>query len=531
MPQGFLAAIVSVAVILLLQVCAAVVGAVSASRDSQAAMRQLFTVVGDVTIERVERFTEVAQSAVEQTAAELERMGGDADLDYWAASLYGRMELTPQIRAMKVGFADGDSIELRRTEEGFVLHAYTLGGDGTTETRQYNAYFGLVDRTVGEVDRGADARLRPWYQAAIAADGTTWTVPYLEFATGDQGVSGVRAARIEGDVFAVAAADLSLEGLSAVLDGLPLGTDGQAFVLDSLDVVVAAPGSFADQMDSLRQETGAVPTAQSLGLTDVPGSATSGPDGAFGWDGQHMILERPFPAGTGPSWSIQVRATRAGLAPDVTAVQRTVLWTAGIAAVLVVAFLVLAIRIWRPLERMQKRATRDALTGLSNRYDLRSRGQGMLDSVGTGGEAVCVIAFDLDGLKELNDTRGHPAGDRALVTTAKVLAAHTRPRDIVARLGGDEFVVARRSNGDDDVAAAVDRLRSAVSTRLSQAFPKGTGVGITAGWALSQGGKPRFDELHRRADAALVQGKATAKGRTYRWTKPEAVSPKKSPKT
>ena len=67
------------------------------------------------------------------------------------------------------------------------------------------------------------------------------------------------------------------------------------------------------------------------------------------------------------------------------------------------------------------------------------------------GTPSSVIYFDLNGLKQLNDTKGHAAGDAAILKVAKILARNVRESDIVGRLGGDEFGV-MLSHADEDAA-------------------------------------------------------------------------------
>ena len=117
------------------------------------------------------------------------------------------------------------------------------------------------------------------------------------------------------------------------------------------------------------------------------------------------------------------------------------------------------------LERvLSDQATRDPLTGLLNREGLSRR----LQERGTDlspGFVTTVVYADLDGLKHVNDTIGHAAGDDMLREVARRLTASTRDGDIVARVGGDEFLVITTTSatGQDPASAVITRLRSELS--------------------------------------------------------------------
>ena len=98
-------------------------------------------------------------------------------------------------------------------------------------------------------------------------------------------------------------------------------------------------------------------------------------------------------------------------------------------------------------------ARTDALTAVANRRALEDAIAEEARRCERYGGAFCLAALDVDGFKELNDTRGHGAGDAALRLLADVLARRVRRTDLVARLGGDEFVVLMRG-----VSAAEGRI-------------------------------------------------------------------------
>jgi diguanylate cyclase (GGDEF)-like protein/PAS domain S-box-containing protein len=92
-------------------------------------------------------------------------------------------------------------------------------------------------------------------------------------------------------------------------------------------------------------------------------------------------------------------------------------------------------------ERISHLAHHDALTGLFNRYNLENRLSQAKLAARREGERLAVLFIDMDRFKVINDTLGHPIGDRLLIEVAQRLLASVRESDIVARLGGDEFVV------------------------------------------------------------------------------------------
>ena len=84
---------------------------------------------------------------------------------------------------------------------------------------------------------------------------------------------------------------------------------------------------------------------------------------------------------------------------------------------------------------------RDPLTGLANRRQFRAVLEREIDVVARSGQSALLLMLDIDHFKKINDTHGHPAGDRVLQAVAKCLNACVRPKDTVARYGGEEFAV------------------------------------------------------------------------------------------
>ncbi|MGN6600001.1 MAG: diguanylate cyclase domain-containing protein [Actinomycetes bacterium] len=176
--------------------------------------------------------------------------------------------------------------------------------------------------------------------------------------------------------------------------------------------------------------------------------------------------------------------------------------------------------------RLQHDATHDALTSLPNRWLAMTRlrqalgawtddrevasasdaAHGSLSDAPSVSDAVCVVFVDLDGLKAVNDSWGHAAGDELLIDAAHRICAAVRPHDTVARLGGDEFVVLL----DEPLSElAARRVAGRIRRALGQPFVLSQGVstsGASVGVALSQPGDTA-DSLLARADIAMYADK------------------------
>ncbi|MGA4991877.1 putative bifunctional diguanylate cyclase/phosphodiesterase [Nonomuraea bangladeshensis] len=160
--------------------------------------------------------------------------------------------------------------------------------------------------------------------------------------------------------------------------------------------------------------------------------------------------------------------------------------------------------------RRDHQAMHDELTGLPNRKMLIVSTEEALAEA-RHDERVGLFLLDLDRFKEVNDTMGHPVGDRLLQMVAHRLTHSVRPGDVVARLGGDEFAVLLPSIRDIHAAREVAaRLRAALTepVRLEgMTFDVDASVGI----ALYPDHAPDFELLLQRADVAMYLAK---EGRT-----------------
>ena len=109
------------------------------------------------------------------------------------------------------------------------------------------------------------------------------------------------------------------------------------------------------------------------------------------------------------------------------------------------------------------RATHDDMTGLANRSLFMDRLRHAIAEVERGDPPIAIVLLDMDGLKHINDTLGHAAGDAALIEFSRRLAGTTRESDTVARLGGDEFAILLTPAGSSTtLEATLARIHAAV---------------------------------------------------------------------
>ncbi len=163
-------------------------------------------------------------------------------------------------------------------------------------------------------------------------------------------------------------------------------------------------------------------------------------------------------------------------------------------------------------DRIVQLAYYDPLTRLPNRQLLHDRIEHCLSYNHRSSQLSALLFLDLDNFKDLNDTRGHAAGDALLQQVAERLLACARESDTVARLGGDEFVILLEGVGSGEEEAAVHAER--VGWKLLEAVREPYTIGgqvhhstCSIGIALCDGQAVRIDELMMRGDLAMYQAK------------------------
>lgn len=160
----------------------------------------------------------------------------------------------------------------------------------------------------------------------------------------------------------------------------------------------------------------------------------------------------------------------------------------------------------RSEEQISFLARHDSLTGLPNRASFNDRLDGELVSARRSGGKVAAIGIDLDKFKEINDTRGHAAGDEVLTTLARRMQACLEADETVARFGGDEFAAAKRFEDMSDLTDFLQRLETCLNEEIridGYDIKPGASLGV----AIYPQDADNIEALLNNADLAMYRAK------------------------
>jgi two-component system, cell cycle response regulator len=165
-------------------------------------------------------------------------------------------------------------------------------------------------------------------------------------------------------------------------------------------------------------------------------------------------------------------------------------------------------------EHMERMATTDGLTGLTNHRTFQEMFDGHIARAERYSRKLSVILTDIDHFKSINDTYGHPVGDKVLKRVAAILQQQARRTDVVARYGGEEFAVLMEETDRSGARIIAERIRKAIEAETfhadSGSFKATVSLGI-ATFPEDAGVKAKLTEA---ADQALYAAKREGRNRT-----------------
>ena len=161
------------------------------------------------------------------------------------------------------------------------------------------------------------------------------------------------------------------------------------------------------------------------------------------------------------------------------------------------------------VEHLDQLAHQDALVSLPNRRGFMRALDRFIDRASRYGEHSAMLYVDLDGLKMINDTFGHQAGDEALIQVAELLVGGVRKSDVVARIGGDEFAILLAHSDESSAHEAATRLVDMIAdcdfTHAGDSLPLSVAIGVAM-----INGDDTAETVIARADEEMYRRKSAA---------------------
>lgn len=171
-------------------------------------------------------------------------------------------------------------------------------------------------------------------------------------------------------------------------------------------------------------------------------------------------------------------------------------------------------------KKLKEMSVTDSLTGLKNHGFFQEQLRHEIARAQRYSRSLSLIMIDLDHFKRVNDSFGHPAGDRVLKCVGRFLTDETREMDLVARYGGEEFIIIMPDTDGPSAAAAAEKLRLHIKQNVPcEAELSPSYVGASFGVADYPACAPDPDGIIRAADSALLYSKRNGRNRVTYYTK------------
>jgi diguanylate cyclase len=439
-------------------------------------------------------------------------------------------------------------------------HQYEIGlrQDGK---EKWTVYASTGPRQIGKAIRSEsyDPRSQRWYRLAVNHDSEVW---YAHQFDSDGNESLITLAKPiyakDQSLLGVASAELSLRGISQVLNSIPVSQHGVAFLIDRSGKLIAASGTYLSSKDGMNKAAHFSTYAHSRLVRDAH-AAFKNRTNAVGVNGQVNAFS--FPSGhdnayataialqeNGLDWILITAAPRTDFNGELrqTALRNLAIGMTAMLLALLIGYLTLrraladirrltsAVKnigrggafqtldiergdeigqLAKSFQQIERALRTDKLTSVLNRDSLIAQ----IDFHCSVGREVDFLRFtilfiDLDGFKQINDFYGHDEGDRVLSESAQRLQDAIRKEDAVARFGGDEFVVYLHSVDESVVITAIcEKIRASLEAPIQLREGGIVRVGASIGHASFPEDGPNSDILLRVADNRMFYDKKMRK--------------------
>ena len=170
------------------------------------------------------------------------------------------------------------------------------------------------------------------------------------------------------------------------------------------------------------------------------------------------------------------------------------------------------------LRKIEELAVTDPLTGLMNRRRFNGILADQLLVAERFGEPFSVIMLDIDHFKKVNDTYGHPFGDRVLQKVTEAMKQAIREVDVPCRYGGEEFIILLRKADKATASVTAERVRSIVARNIIKDGNISLNITVSVGHAQYPSDSADAKELVHFADQALYRAKNGGRDRVVAWS-------------
>ncbi len=168
-------------------------------------------------------------------------------------------------------------------------------------------------------------------------------------------------------------------------------------------------------------------------------------------------------------------------------------------------------------KKLEELSTIDVLTGISNRRYFFDIAKQYLEIAKRNESNLCVISFDLDKFKNINDTYGHQSGDKVLKEFTKEVNTFMRKSDVFARIGGEEFTMLMQNTSTKNALIVCEKIRKKIEDSFVICKEKKIGYSVSIG-VVEFSTENHIVELLEKADIALYKAKENGRNQVVEYT-------------